>query len=190
MEKLLDIKEVSERLSIRENTLRAWIFQKRLPVVRLGRLVRIRESALADWIKSQLAEPPDARLNFQIDLGELIGMETFTIFAGSFSRPSAVLTVNPYGETRSWAGHESVPIRSANQDPRLTVAFSGNVWSMSLDIPDEWLDHDRTSLRIGCLRTHFGSSAVDAYPFACVPWRINPGRVLFDLTAWSPTPTK
>ena len=53
MEKLLDIKEVSERLSIRENTLRAWIFQKRLPVVRLGRLVRIRESALADWIKSQ-----------------------------------------------------------------------------------------------------------------------------------------
>ena len=53
MENLLDIKEVSERLSIKQSTLRAWIFAGKLPVVRLGRLVRIRESALADWIKSQ-----------------------------------------------------------------------------------------------------------------------------------------
>jgi len=53
MENLLDIKEVSELLSIKQSTLRAWIFAGKLPVVRLGRLVRIRESALADWIKSQ-----------------------------------------------------------------------------------------------------------------------------------------
>jgi excisionase family DNA binding protein len=53
MEKFLDIKEVSELLSIKQSTLRAWIFAGKLPVVRLGRLVRIRESALADWIKSQ-----------------------------------------------------------------------------------------------------------------------------------------
>ena len=53
MEKLLDITEVSERLSIKKSTLRAWIFAGKLPVVRLGRLVRIRESALADWVKSQ-----------------------------------------------------------------------------------------------------------------------------------------
>ena len=53
MEKLLDIREVSELLSIKQSTLRAWIFAGKLPVVRLGRLVRIRESALADWIKSQ-----------------------------------------------------------------------------------------------------------------------------------------
>jgi len=52
MTKLLDIKEVSERLSIKQSTLRAWIFARKLPVVRLGRLVRIKESALADWIKS------------------------------------------------------------------------------------------------------------------------------------------
>ena len=53
MENLLDIEEVSELLSIKQSTLRAWIFAGKLPVVRLGRLVRIRESALADWIKSQ-----------------------------------------------------------------------------------------------------------------------------------------
>jgi len=53
VEKLLDIREVSELLSIKQSTLRAWIFAGKLPVVRLGRLVRIRESALADWIKSQ-----------------------------------------------------------------------------------------------------------------------------------------
>ena len=52
MTKLLDIKEVSERLSIKQSTLRAWIFAGKLPVVRLGRLVRIRESALADWVKA------------------------------------------------------------------------------------------------------------------------------------------
>jgi excisionase family DNA binding protein len=53
VEKLLDVREVSELLSIKQSTLRAWIFAGKLPVVRLGRLVRIRESALADWIKSQ-----------------------------------------------------------------------------------------------------------------------------------------
>jgi excisionase family DNA binding protein len=53
VEKLLDIKEVSELWSIKQSTLRAWIFAGKLPVVRLGRLVRIRESALNDWIKSQ-----------------------------------------------------------------------------------------------------------------------------------------
>jgi excisionase family DNA binding protein len=53
MEKLYDIKEVSELLSIKQSTLRAWIFAGKLPVVRLNRLVRIRESALADWVKSQ-----------------------------------------------------------------------------------------------------------------------------------------
>jgi excisionase family DNA binding protein len=52
MEKLLDVKEVSERLSIKQSTLRAWIFQRRLPVIKIGRLVRIKESALADWIRS------------------------------------------------------------------------------------------------------------------------------------------
>lgn len=52
MEKLLDVKEVSEKLSIKQSTLRAWIFQRRLPVIRIGRLVRIKESALADWIRS------------------------------------------------------------------------------------------------------------------------------------------
>jgi excisionase family DNA binding protein len=53
MEKLLDIREISQRLSIKESTLRSWIFAGKLPVIRLGRLVRIKESALADWVKSQ-----------------------------------------------------------------------------------------------------------------------------------------
>ena len=57
MEKLLDIKEVSQRLSIRENTLRAWVFQRRIPAIRLGRLVRFRESDLAAWVKSEEGRP-------------------------------------------------------------------------------------------------------------------------------------
>jgi excisionase family DNA binding protein len=53
MERLLSIKEVSERLSIKENTLRAWVFQRRIPTIRLGRLVRFRESDLAAWVKAE-----------------------------------------------------------------------------------------------------------------------------------------
>ena len=51
MEKLLDIREVSNLTGIKESTLRAWIFQGRLPVIRLGRLVRIRQTELEKWIE-------------------------------------------------------------------------------------------------------------------------------------------
>jgi len=50
---LMDIKEVSQRLCIKESTLRAWIFQRRIPCIRLGRLVRFRESDLAAWLKAE-----------------------------------------------------------------------------------------------------------------------------------------
>jgi excisionase family DNA binding protein len=52
MEQLLSIKEVSTRLKVKESTLRAWVFQKRIPFVRLGRLVRFRESDLEDWART------------------------------------------------------------------------------------------------------------------------------------------
>lgn len=53
MEELLSIRDVSELLKIKESTLRAWVFQRRIPVVRLGRLVRFRLSELTKWLRDQ-----------------------------------------------------------------------------------------------------------------------------------------
>jgi excisionase family DNA binding protein len=38
---MLTVRQASERLGLRESTLRAWIAQRRIGVVRLGRAVRI-----------------------------------------------------------------------------------------------------------------------------------------------------
>ena len=38
---MLTVRQAAERLGLRESTLRAWIAQRRISVVRLGRAVRI-----------------------------------------------------------------------------------------------------------------------------------------------------
>ena len=52
MEKLLDVKQVSELLAVRESTLRAWVFQRKIPFIRVGRLVRFRPSVLEKWLQT------------------------------------------------------------------------------------------------------------------------------------------
>jgi excisionase family DNA binding protein len=53
MERLLNIRDVEDRLNIPRSTLRAWIFQRKIPVVRIGRLVRFKEADLERWVKDQ-----------------------------------------------------------------------------------------------------------------------------------------
>jgi excisionase family DNA binding protein len=48
---LLTAKEAAEFLCLSENTIRQWIWQRRLPVVRLGRAVRLRREDLDQLIK-------------------------------------------------------------------------------------------------------------------------------------------
>lgn len=50
MDRLINVKEASEILSVKESTLRSWIIQGRVPHVRLHKLVRFRESDLMKWI--------------------------------------------------------------------------------------------------------------------------------------------
>lgn len=50
MERFLTVKDVSEITGIRETTIRAWIFQRKIPFVRIGRLVRIKQSDFNEWI--------------------------------------------------------------------------------------------------------------------------------------------
>jgi excisionase family DNA binding protein len=49
-DQLWTVNEVAKRLALRPSTIRKFIFQRRLPVVRLGRAVRVRESDLARLI--------------------------------------------------------------------------------------------------------------------------------------------
>ena len=54
MEKLFTADEVREALKVKMPTIRSWIHQGRLPVVRAGRSVRIRESVLVKIIEEGL----------------------------------------------------------------------------------------------------------------------------------------
>ncbi|MFQ5598821.1 MAG: helix-turn-helix domain-containing protein [Nitrospiria bacterium] len=49
-QKLLRVPQAAERLAVRESTIRKMIFQKRLPVVRIGRVVAIPENFIEELI--------------------------------------------------------------------------------------------------------------------------------------------
>ena len=51
MQSLLNAKEAAQLLNLSENTVRQWIWQKRLPVVRLGRAVRLKKADLEALIE-------------------------------------------------------------------------------------------------------------------------------------------
>ncbi len=50
MERLIDVKEVARILGISETTAKIWASQRKFPVVKVGRLIRISPQALEDWI--------------------------------------------------------------------------------------------------------------------------------------------
>jgi excisionase family DNA binding protein len=54
---LLSIAQVAERLSVTEAAVRKWLAQRRLPVVKLGRLSRIPTYALAVIAEHGLPDP-------------------------------------------------------------------------------------------------------------------------------------
>ena len=54
MEKLYTAEEVKEVLKVKMPTIRSWIYQKKLPVIRAGRSIRIRETVLTKIIEGGL----------------------------------------------------------------------------------------------------------------------------------------
>lgn len=53
---LLKTKEAAQLLNLSENTIRQWIWQRRLPVVRIGRAVRLRRQDLEEIIERNREE--------------------------------------------------------------------------------------------------------------------------------------
>jgi excisionase family DNA binding protein len=50
---LLTLPEVAELLRVSDKTVRRWMLSKRLPHVRLGRVVRFRQDELLRWIEAR-----------------------------------------------------------------------------------------------------------------------------------------
>jgi excisionase family DNA binding protein len=53
MERLLNIKELSQLLSVKEATIYTWIHQELIPYYKLNGLVRFRESEINEWLKKK-----------------------------------------------------------------------------------------------------------------------------------------
>lgn len=53
-QKLLTIREASERLGFRESTLRKWVFEKRIVYCKLGRAVRLPATVVEQMIRESL----------------------------------------------------------------------------------------------------------------------------------------
>jgi len=53
---LLDTNEASEYLGIKKNTLYEWIIQKKIPCIKVGRLVKFRREDLEAWLKRRTQE--------------------------------------------------------------------------------------------------------------------------------------
>jgi len=56
MEQLLTVKQVAERLSLSTHCIRSWLFQGKLPHVRLGRRIAFRPEDIDSFIKKNLVQ--------------------------------------------------------------------------------------------------------------------------------------
>jgi excisionase family DNA binding protein len=58
MDTLFTIREAARFLACSEAMLRKWIYQRKLPTVKVGRLTRIRQSDLEAWLRLGLQPEP------------------------------------------------------------------------------------------------------------------------------------
>ena len=58
MEKrFLGIKEMSEYMGVRENTLYAWVYQKKIPYTKIGKLVKFDLHKIETWLQQRAVKP-------------------------------------------------------------------------------------------------------------------------------------
>ncbi|MFW5652978.1 MAG: hypothetical protein ACOC0P_02940 [Planctomycetota bacterium] len=160
---------------------------------------------------SAIGSPPSSsspvkRLPLQVD--DLPGQEAVTIFVGNFPFPKVIATLGPEIPPRQIEAHsninptgvirgssESESRGSARSGPRNLLlsdateirSFEGE-WRARIPIPSAWIEGDHIDL--GIVRTHSGDPRrLESLPRTVLPWRIDPGRVRFDLSAWPSLPS-
>ncbi len=58
MDQLVTVKDAARLLSCSEAAIRKWVYQRRLPVVKVGRLTRLRQRDLEALVTSGLRDMP------------------------------------------------------------------------------------------------------------------------------------
>lgn len=53
MEDLLTIDELSKLLKLKKSTLYSWVHERRIPHLKVGRLLRFRRDSVEKWLKTQ-----------------------------------------------------------------------------------------------------------------------------------------
>jgi len=60
-DRLITVRDAAERLGVREGTIRAWLTQRRLPKVKVGRAIRISSQAVEDFVRRNTVPPREGR---------------------------------------------------------------------------------------------------------------------------------
>lgn len=124
--------------------------------------------------------PPRGNLAAAVDASGTRGVEAVTVLLGG--DPAYVeLTVPERGRYRLFRGRNdgTLEIHRRSYDDR---------WYCRVVLPELWLTVQPGRLRVGLLRTHGDSDAMETGPFASLPWRIAPGRAVIDTTQWDHLP--
>jgi len=56
LKKLISSKELSDYLGVSLNTIRSWVWMKRIPYLKLGRLVRFDMNTIEAWLKDRAVD--------------------------------------------------------------------------------------------------------------------------------------
>ncbi len=59
MNQLLTVRQAAQLLACSEAAIRKWIYQQRLPAVKVGRLIRLRASDLENFVGGEVRENPN-----------------------------------------------------------------------------------------------------------------------------------
>jgi len=58
---LLSVEEAADYLGVKKSTIYGWIFRRKVPFVKVGRLVKFRGEALRKWLTDREVKPFDPR---------------------------------------------------------------------------------------------------------------------------------
>ena len=120
------------------------------------------------------------------DLDELSGREAITVYVGSYSRPRCIVSLMPDGQFLIWDSDRTINEKLVQDEFKMNTGSDDHSWSVAFNLPDWWLEDGGAKIEVGYIRTHEETRVGDCYPYPCLPWRLNPGRVSVDLSLWNP----